>query len=662
MKKSLISLIFISSILNYASENSIKTDFDLSNTTKKEENFFSYSTSTNLKLKPHKMVELELGLKSSRENLLKSDIDNKSLKKSNRKNHDLGIKLGASFNHSIDKLNIKASIVQYIPTAKKLTNNDGYIYEMIEGDNKNSTANTLINFGTTGSYNGINILTNINYKASNFFDYTVDESYLKFNYDINKDINEKYKIGSNFDFNLDLDLMNRRYKPLEKEEDDIPETMVNNYVTQIKNKFNLYLIQTRKEKNDKIKYNFNIDNIANLSRRDIAGDIIVSNNVLNTGFEMSYIKDLNFNEHKISLNNMIAPSFKIFSDYTRSSNEVPDKYDLYFAFEPKLNSSIDYSFNKNGLSNNTSFNLSYYPSIAVNNYIIAKDNKINHTIKANLNSKLSYIKGIHNLTLDTSNDLSTLFYDTYKRLNLSTNLSANYILSIENDKFTISLKNAIKTNTKANIDLFDTLKYNFDLSTKLEKLILDKHKHKLSNDTKLSYSHSSEYLFEHKTIRDINSVEGKLKTNLNQRESLNKFIAENELKYSYDLLSNLKLLSNLLTTFELDTLVVKTEKVSSSIYEIPKGKEKLKVADSYNRPVNIGGNIVIEPSMSIEYNPINTLKLIAGISAKIKFDRNILDKVDDKNRVDNKTYDYADKNFEFKQFTPKLKLGLEYKW
>lgn len=657
MKKTLIPVLFLSSIIMLANEeNSIKTKVGLSDNLTRNKNTFSYDTSINLNLKANDIIKLEFDLGSGRKNILKSDNLNNELKDKEKKSRDLNIKLGAYVDYKKDDMSYKVDIIKNISPL-------GYLESNRENKN-NTTGNLIINGNVKGTFKGIGINTNLNLKTNGLYENNDEDAYFKFNYDINKKFNEKYTLSSNYNFDIDLDLLTRPYKPLEREEDDIPETMVNQYVTKFNNKFNLSLLQKRESKNDEIKYGFSLDDKTNLASKEKSGKIDIANSNTNISLDFGYNNYLKFkNGHKLTFNNTLMNKINIFSEATKSRNFAPDDRKTYVAFRPTLDSKVIYDYNKNSLSSSVNLGLNYYPSINVNERVLVRPNKLNHNLEINLNSNISYEKDKHNFKFDTKNKFVTKFYENSLTLNFNNEINGSYSLKFLDDGiFNTTLRNVLNLNTKANGKMLDGIDEKFEWKSNVSKNIFRNDKHSLDNVSHFEYINSSNYLFEYKTVKKLGESEGRRKIEISQREDLNKLYLDTEFKHKYKVLNNLDINSSIKNTFELDMLMVKPERIQYNMYKLPSDKSRLITSDSYKKVINIGGKIEIEPSINVNYEVIKNLILNGGLKTNIVFERNILDKVDDSDRVDNGLYSYADKNFGFKKFIPKAILGLEYKW
>lgn len=95
---------------------------------------------------------------------------------------------------------------------------------------------------------------------------------------------------------------------------------------------------------------------------------------------------------------------------------------------------------------------------------------------------------------------------------------------------------------------------------------------------------------------------------------------------------------------------------------IPEGKMKPEIRDIRHKSYNIGGSVVVNPSVGVNYKLKDNFTVNASVNVKTKFARDVINIVDDKNRPDNGQYWYIDKKFEFKEVRPTVKVGFELKW
>lgn len=230
MKKKLLFAFLVLALNSFSIEGSIQSNVKIEpifNQKYSKDNYskFRYDrtnmslTAYDLNLKFNDNFNTFATLKSSRNDIQVSDLNNLSVKKDERYNHDIMPKFGMNANFKFKDLISNTEIIYYLDDfwSKRLKNENNEIKDLeigeyLENDkDKEKLGNILFTSKLNGKINNINIDSKIEYKANQLFRFDKDKSYFKFNIATNGQVNEKLEMNGNYDFKIDLNQMSKKF-------------------------------------------------------------------------------------------------------------------------------------------------------------------------------------------------------------------------------------------------------------------------------------------------------------------------------------------------------------------------------------------------------------------------------------------------------------------
>lgn len=562
-------------------------------------------------------LKLNLVLKSQRENILKSD--------DNKKSHDFQSKIKFEYDKKInDNLKLKSNLIYYIYKDDKS--------EFLEENSKEALGNGIIGFNLDYQKDDLLFDFYTKYKASNFYDFSKDESYFKLGSKISKK-----NINFNYDMFIDLNLMTKQFKPLnEDNENEFKEILVNKYIKKLEQKASLDYVINDITLSSLLKYNLYLGSSSFKSKPDIIINEFIPN------FKIEHNKEISLdNKNKLTFTNYIDNKFEIENTKIYGDFDMIDS-NLNLSYIPTLSSKLKYSLD-DVAKFNIAYSIDYTPNLILKPYLVKSEN-LRNVISNNLDFNIDY----NNLNITSKNNIKTdIVNNKLNKLNTTLDFDLKYVKDIfKNLKFIANFNNKFNITTRKNNSIIDYLKDSLNFNLELNYLYSD-----LKFNNKLEYMH---YNFHEYVIRTVNNKEhGKF----HLKENLNTFTLNNTLSYTKKY-GNFILTPSLNTQFKLDTIVLSSDMIALK----KKDKVYLEASDYINTNINVGGSIKITPKLDIDINVIENLEFNLGFSVPVLFEKNILNKVDDENRLDNKLYDYIDKNFNFKNINPSFSLGLKYRW
>lgn len=617
MNKKILYIFLLTSI---SFSNSIKLSSDIDGKFLDDDKI-KQNLKLDLNINPIKDLDIDLSLNSKRDNVYKSDYNEEKKEKS----HDLVGKFNISYSKEIlNNLKINSKFTYYLGNPF-----DKYNQEYIENDEKKEDVNNnYIYLQLLGDINGINSDISMEYKSKNIYSFDNNESYFKLNTKLNKD-----KFNFLYNFNIDLDLLNRKFSPLTiDEEDEIAEHFQNKYITKINQELN-----TNYEKNNFL-VDFNLKNTNYLAKREKTDkNYIISQYDLNPSLKLGY------NYEKIGIK--FTPYLKqdINLSYTSIENDFGENKNFLNAeYLPFIGFELGYKNNVSNVDIDLKSNLEYSPSIVFSPYVISKDN-INSNINANFDFLLKYDK----LNVSLKNEIKSTFNgNKINKINTNLIYDINYEKNINDLTIYSKIHNKLNINTRKNSTKIDNLKNNLSLT-----LSTNYEKNNLVQNNELKYENNLEYDYV------IDTYNNKEKGRFYLKENLNSIILNNDLLYKFNF-DKFDILTGINISSKLDTLVVTDDKIElkkdDKFYLIP--------SNSLVTNINVGGNIKILPSVGIDFKLLDNLTLKSNLGIGVLFEKNILNKVDDKNRIDNKLYSNIDKDFKFKNILTELKMLIKYEW
>lgn len=646
-----------------------------------------------LKISPLKGLNLSLDLRSSRENIELNDWANDSSKPFNKrnKNHDVMAKIGADYTFNIKEgLTFKNSFDYYIDNflTRKEKLKDGTIVEEYKSEfiddegNKNALGNTIFKSEIKGrASDKVDVDISAEYKANQLVRYNKDESYFKLSSKVDANL-DKLKITGKYNFDIDLDMKYKKFDAFDTDLDEFPDYMVGNHVTMYKQDGSI-----------EFKYNPDKDDSKYTRKKEYLFDVKAKNTAFILGGERLDLPNTTFyniiepslgvkvqnvfdiSKGRIVLTNRFDNEFELrHTKYNKIGNAV-DITEFAAAYRPNLTNRLGYELVTDNVSLDTGFTLGYKLPIVFSPQVTPTENLQHNLITRydiNYTHKFSEKEKVQ---LKTDLDVQTKIKKSSDRADLSVN--SNLKLEYENKKIdkleiTTLLENKIKTNTqkkRLNIDKFEeTLNANANIKYEIMKT----EKYNLDLNSKLEFNHNSTYNyvlfakekeieFENKPVSNSEEKENYGKNKLTSMQ--NKLSLSSNLNYDRKLKQNLKLNSKLELEANIDTLVLRQEKMYHyKTNDLKSYQENPKLSDDYKTNVNIGGKINIKPSLGISYEPIEKLELLAAIKGNIEFEKKVVNKIDDKERIDNGLFGPIDKKFEFRKLEPILELGIKYSW
>lgn len=619
MNKKILYIFLLTSI---SFSNYVKFNSDINGKFLNENKITQDITLLDLGVKPLNNLDINFILNSKRDNVFKSDYDEEKKNKS----HDLVGKFNISYSKEIfNNLKLNTKFTYYLGNPF-----DKYKQEYIENnDKKEDVYNNIVYLQLLGDIKGINSDMSMEYKSKNIYSFDNNESYFKINSKF-----EKNNIKTLYNFNLDLDLLNRKFSPSTIEEDDeIPELFQNKYITKINQE-----ISTSIEKN-KFLVDFNLKNTNYLAKREKEDkDYIVSQYDINPSLKLGY----NYEKNGFVFNPYFKQDFNL--SYMKLKNDFGnDKKILNGEYLPFIGIKLGY---KNTISNvgiDLKSSLEYAPHIVFSPYVVNRDN-----LNSDLNSNIDFVLKYNNLNILLKNDLKSTFNGkNINKINYNLITDINYERKINDLNIYSKIYDELNINTRKKSLNIDNLKNDLKLIFKL-----DYEKNNILQKNELRYENhiESDYVID-------SIINKKEKGRFYLKENLNSIILNNDLAYKFNF-DKFDLIAGINFNSKLDTLVVTSDKI-----ELKKpDKVYLKPSNSIETNINVGGSLKILPRVEINANLLDNLTLKSNLGIGILFEKNILNKVDDKNRIDNKLYSNIDKDFSFKNILTELKLVLKYEW
>lgn len=666
MKKQLLLLTLLSTEL-FAFSGEVKTsaklnlDFSPRYNEDYKENFKLNNISSNLdlldlKLKANENFEFSTILKSYRKDLRISDLYNSELKEKERINHDIMAKISFDTNFNVyDKLKSHTNFTYYVDNFyTKKDNKKGVIKEedksefYINDEEKEALGNTILSTDLKGSINNVNIDFDAEYKANQLYRFDKDKSHFKLGIKSNGKVNDNLKLLGEYNFFNDLNMSSKPFDPFKTDLEEFPDYYTGDYVSHFKQDFKF---DTEYKVNENVDFNtYSLIKHQNFKSK---GNNIISPyrtfyDIVNVSLDLEFknkIKDL-------VVTNKFSNEFEFRNSFIKADEGLNDKKEYQAKYVPKFSSKIGYD--KNNLS--TNLELSYSPSIVFKPIVVEAEN-ILHKLEQNFDLKYIYDK----LEINTKNNLKESIKDNkISSLNLSSDINLKYSYNIlENLKLDSEISNIFKLNTQNKALNPDKLSNIFKVSNKLEYKILEN----LLFKTDLIYENNSGFNYILRSdYKKINSTEqspsGKaILTNMTNVLSLN-----NKLEYTKEILENLEIKPFMSVNTNLVFLHVRNEKASNNDRDIKSYQESVKVFNDLDYKYNVGGKIEILPGINFKYEAIKNLELNASLETSILFEKKVINKIKDDNRVDDGLYGPVDKKFEFRKFNPILNLGLKYTW
>lgn len=643
-----------------------------------------------------KEVGLKLGatLKSKRKDLRLNDWDEDSEKdiKKRSKNHDLMAKLNLVY-ESPEFYGLKSTteVKYYVDDlfSSRIKNHDtntvvddyNSLYhpsEYIEDDgSKERAGNVIISEKVSGNIKGTNteLDLGIDYKANQLYRFDKDESYLKMNANVKSKLTDNNSLEFNYTYDQDLNLSSKKYKGTSEKLNEYPDFIENKYVDLIKQTASL-------KSNNKLEKDVDLNLALELETKHLLisesnspKQVYVSWDKLDPKIKIELVKKLNsYLSAKLNVDN----NFKI--GLTNYREDVPLKDDVWAAYVPEYTVGLLYNQKLDGeleREYSNDFNFGYNPNITVSPFVTQSKN-IKHKVilKDKFSVKHEIIKGIK-LSASGSADFEIPVSRGFNE-NINSNLTAKVGVDAKVDdktNVTASLEDKFQSKSEQKILNPDDLSNAITFITKVNRKILKDEKQDLNfvSDFNVSSKTSYEYYTENEpkvvAEKEVGSneknkfekPEGFYRGYASPIVSINTISLKNKISYENKLKSNLKLVAEGQVNAEIKTLYLKTKKLAN-ITKVDDDK-MIPLLSSYRETnVNVGGKLEFVPSVKIEYSPLDKLSLTAGLKTVLTFERNVVNKIDDENRVDNGQYAEIDKNFKFKSLVPTVSLGLEYKW
>lgn len=643
-----------------------------------------------------KEVGLKLGatLKSKRKDLRLNDWDEDSEKdiKKRSKNHDLMAKLNLVY-ESPEFYGLKSTteVKYYVDDlfSSRIKNHDtntvvddyNSLYhpsEYIEDDgSKERSGNVILSEKLTGKIKGTNteLDLGIAYKANQLYRFDKDESYLKMNANVKSKLTDNNSLEFNYTYDQDLNLSSKKYKGTSEKLNEYPDFIENKYVDLIKQTASL-------KSNNKLEKDVDLNLALELETKHLLisesnspKQVYVSWDKLDPKIKIELVKKLNsYLSAKLNVDN----NFRI--GLTNYREDVPLKDDVWAAYVPEYTVGLLYNQKLDGeleREYSNDFNFGYNPNITVSPFVTQSKN-IKHKVilKDKFSVKHEIIKGIK-LSASGSADFEIPVSRGFNE-NINSNLTAKVGVDAKVDdktSVTASLEDKFQTKSEQKILNPDDLSNAITFITKVDRKILKDEKQDLNfvSDFNVSSKTSYEYYTENEpkvvAEKEVGSneknkfekPEGFYRGYASPIVSINTISLKNKISYENKLKSNLKLVAEGQVNAEIKTLYLKTKKLAN-ITKVDDDK-MIPLLSSYRETnVNVGGKLEFVPSVRIEYSPLDKLSLTAGLKTVLIFERNVVNKINDENRVDNGQYAEIDKNFKFKSLVPTVSLGLEYKW
>lgn len=615
-----------------------------------------------------KDIGLKLGasLLSSRENILKSDY------KPNKTNsHDVYGNIFAEYDKKFGNTDIKLSSKYYLPN---IFNNQ----KMSDLDkNESGKLNLLADVKTRIKDTRLGLKTE--YVSKNFSKYDVDGAKFDIKLDLLSSVKKEYTISSSYEYKYDLKNSTKPFNPFDTELKSFPDFMGGNYVDFMNHKFNLELSYepyrefSVLDDDDKFpaydKYLLAL--LLDVETMNVGGTNYLEpkNTFYNKyipNLKLSYSQHTPFN---FKLKYELENEFKI--NHTVYNPTSPLKQvDLEVVYNPKFNFYIlaDEKLGRNSKIKNT-LKATYNPNFTLEPSFRPLD-EIRHIFELSNNFELEYkldkntsykiaFDGLVRTTLFNSgelNDKKPRITDLNGHLNVE--LSVNHKF---NDKHSIEagLKNKFSGKNFIKVLSPDYLQDSLNIYAKYEGKLLDNLK--LNTNFELKHVSNMNYMFDSYPgkVPEYLGYSGKFYfTHLKNSLELN-----NTLTYSNKFSDNL----SLDTIFELNTLLelfaLRSGQEATQYLNDMKNNEMMPIISDYNNTkYNVGGKIEMYPHVVLNYEPIKNFKIKLDGGLNILFNRKVVNRIQDKHRVDNNKFGFIDKDFNFRDLSPKIKLNAEYNW
>lgn len=652
-RNKIILLSTLIGVLSFSNDSTLETKFNFELENGKDNKAKYDINAIKLNLELFKDVNLKFDLRSSRKNILESDLYDKSISYDKRRSHDIMTKIDFNYNREIEKdLNANFQLLHYIGN---ILHNTDQRYEYVNGEEKEDLGNTLIKGGIKGKYKETDLEATLAYKSKNLYRFDNNESYLKLDTKFSKTLNDNLDLSGKYRFNIDLDMLTRKMtlENLAKDEEELIESMLNKYVTKLTNDLNL---EAKYKVREDLQFKYSLDlNIKNLlGKQESAKSYEIYDNRYNLSLKLGVNNKLGDFEFENTLDNKFEfRNIGVFDDYRekeRGSLAIKNK-----VYKPTLDSKVKYTYNKDKLNLVTNLGFNYSPELVFSPYVVTTEN-MKHNLGTSLGLELKY----DNLTVKFDNKLNGLFQKLESRpLKFTSNLSVNYSKDLlDNLKLSTSLKNTLTLNNRQIDNKLNEMKLKTTADLKLDYKILSN----LSFSNKLSYEGQSLY------TNVFNYYSNPKKVNKNEsfgklvyRYKVNSLEFNSLLEYTHELNKDITLKYGADFDAKLDLLQVKEGYVSTDTRP-EEGQELVRTSNNYENYVNVGGHIKPGASIALNYKILNNLELNSGLKSSLVFERKVINKLEKENSLDNDLYGPIDKNFGFKKVATKLDLGLKYSW
>jgi len=686
MKKTFLFLASLITCAGFAHEGYVKTGIkiepEFAPVVKDEEknideiNFLYSKTLYEANLLDFNMKFKEYGLdfggsiKSKRSNARLNDWDNdkKHSKddKNHDKNHDLMSKFYLSYT-SPEFFGLKSkSKIEYYPDKDMFKKDNKTVSEYVEDEQKQIAGNILFDTNLSGKINKkVNFDANIKYKANQLDTFDKDESYFKYDVKADGDVNDKFNLSGKYDFTCDLNFGSKPFDTFKTELPEYPDFWDKNYVKRIEHNLN-FETTYKVDKKTNLKFSFD-NNMLHYFQKGSNEKTKVRNiySLITPNVKFAYEKELN-NGLKLGPELEVESQIREAKFYTKDSKPMPNK-GMWANLKQGLNLKLDYD--KDGIKyegrygyrfdlttqpfltnlKNAKHNLKSETKLSVkkefnkntklegkienkfeipivHRYLGVTNTKFNADIKVNhkINDKLNLEFAAKN-KLDLTSEKTVIGADNYTE-NLKLNATLNYDpiknLSL---KTTLGFENKMKFNVNLNQDRKEVGKANITIHRKHTPFIFNG-------------KSDFQYIINRFTANTTLSYEKKLNDKLT-------------IKPSVDLNTKLELFAlrnNVLTTYGLN------KKASNLV--------KPEISDYRNIKYNVGGSIELNPSIELKYKFIEKLMLSTSFGTKLKFERKVINPIQEDGRPDKNSFDYIEKSFGFRSLSPTVKLNLEYRW
>lgn len=714
-KKSLILMLIMSNIFAF-SESSVETNLKVNTLFEPEYKTTGYDFKiADLKLDVVKGLDLTATLKSKRNraeiNDWQSDLKNKNNYVKREKNHDIMAKLGLKYDFEIqENLNFTNSLVYYVDdfwTIKAIDEENRvsalYLSEYIDDDGeKNALGNIILKSQLKGKVKNTDIDTSIEYKANQLHRFNRDEAYLKLNADVKSKIDEKNTVSGNYKFDLDLDKTESPFNAFNTDLTEFPDFMVGNYIIKYDQNLNMNYehltnpVESKYENKDKYSADLSFDHYSFIVKGNKKNsDVQAIYNVMNPKLTLARQNVLNVLFGNVYLENSTTSDFEIrHTKYYKQQNKN-DIEELQVKYSPSLKTKLGYEFLSGNFKLDNSLSFEYKLPLVLRPQLTDIDS-FEHNFILNYTNNFEY-----EFTKDSKLELKTdnTFTAEYNKSDIrpSGQIDSEFNLKYKNkfnDSLSISSELDNKLKTKSNIKTLnlDTLNEDLKLNLGANYTILNKDNKKLDLENKLEFKHTSGYNYltrqegkkvdfstydepkrtditntdtntdkKEETKKDKNKLNSKY-GDLTLAHMVNSVKLDTNLVYDVKVKENMNVTPKINVLMQLDTLVLRNEKVYHYKDSDDKTKEKPLVSNEYETKVNVGGNVNIKPAVELKYKPIEKLEITSSLGAEVLFEKKVVNMIKDSSRPDNGLYGEIDKEFKFRKLEPVIEFGLKYVW